>query len=111
MDSVRFISIALGLLSAVLIALSVIYSSVRPGLELEEIDTTATADRVFRSYCGPCHGPDGGGTGIGVKLKGRKIDPAYVKRTVLTGNPKMPPIRNIHEPLLSRLAEYVNQLE
>lgn len=101
--------ILLAVVAVVVVILSFWYSANRPGVAMDILQG-APPDAVFRHYCSPCHGPDGSGTDIGPRLRGRNLDRDYVRRMILSGTLKMPPIRNMHEPMLTQVAQFVKEL-
>lgn len=98
------------ILAGVVVALSVLYSAVRPGLQADPSEAGMDAGGVYRQYCSPCHGPEGGGTNVGPRLRGRNLDVDYVRKMILSGTVKMPPIRNLHDPVLTNVAVFVKEL-
>lgn len=99
----------LAAVAGVVVILSFWYSVNRPGVQMDVLQD-APPETVFHHYCTPCHGPDGSGTDIGPRLRGRNLDPDYVRKMILAGTLKMPPIRNMHEPMLTRVARFVKEL-
>lgn len=63
------------------------------------------ADQVYQKVCGHCHE-----TGIGPRLTGRALPPAYIELMVRNGNRAMPAFRqgDIGDETLKELAQLIS---
>lgn len=93
------------------VCLITVLAGVNKHTEKARILTIGNAREIFIQNCATCHGREGEGTLQAKGLKGRGLAPDYVKKMVQMGNSVMPQFHNIHDPMLSELASYVNTLK
>lgn len=76
-----------------------------------EVSVSASAKQTYLDHCAVCHGREGAGTAQAKGLRGRQLDPAYVRRMIQSGNTVMPKFNFISGAALDELAEYVHNLK
>lgn len=100
------------LLSAILIitVFTIILESRKDEKKIEVV-SAGSGKELFVQNCAVCHGREGEGTLQAKGLRGRSLDPEYVKRIIQAGNTVMPRFHFIQEPALSEIADYVHKMK
>jgi mono/diheme cytochrome c family protein len=104
--------IALMFLTVILITsvFTVILATRKEDMKIEVL-SSGNAKEVFIQNCASCHGRDGSGSVQAKSLRGRQLDPEYIKKMIQTGNTVMPKFHFIRDSVLADLAVYVHNMK
>jgi mono/diheme cytochrome c family protein len=99
-------SAALTLTALVVVGLPAAAASAAPQQPAEQGFAWKDGAEVYTKVCALCHD-----TNVGPVLRGRDLDPLYIKLMVRNGSRAMPAFRasEIDDQLLEKLAEYVSK--
>lgn len=96
--------------AAVIAVMTVWSNALKDGTKVE-VTATGGAKEVFLQNCAACHGYEGRGSTQAKGLRGRALDPEYIKKIIQTGNTVMPRFHFIHDPALTELTDYVHNMK
>lgn len=68
------------------------------------------AKKYYIQNCASCHGTEGGGTALGVALRGRQLGADVIRNSVMNGSARMPRFA-VSDTLLTDLAQWIHDLK